>query len=200
MENNKIYDYFVISALQPEVIGLDIDNLGISGVGKVNATIKALEIIHNHQPKLIINYGTVGAVAEDVDGLVDCTKFCQMDMDATPLDFKIGQTPFENEKKVPRIIDTNKISDGYKLFNPIGKNLLCGTSDKFVVDKPSMRVDVVDMEAYAIAKVCHICDVKFISFKYISDRANSDSPREWVDHCSDGVKKFKEILEHYDNI
>ena len=194
------FNYYVISALQPEVQDLDIDNLGISGVGKINATIKALEVIQNYQPKLIINYGTVGAVHKDLDGIVDCTKFCQMDMDATPLSFKIGQTPFENEEKIPRIIDTNDIGEGYKLLNPIGKNLICGTSDKFITSKPPMHVDVVDMEAYAIAKVCKICDVKFISFKYISDSADENAPIEWVEHCKNGVNEFKKILEHYDNI
>ena len=30
-----------------------------------------------------------------VTGLVDCTKFIQRDMDATPLGFNKGETPFD---------------------------------------------------------------------------------------------------------
>jgi adenosylhomocysteine nucleosidase len=48
------------------------------------------------------------------------------------------------------------------------------------------------MEAYALAKVCYLYDVPFISFKYISDGADEHSAGDWVDNCSDGVREFKE--------
>jgi len=48
------------------------------------------------------------------------------------------------------------------------------------------------MEAYALAKVCYIYDVPFISFKYITDNANEHSAGDWEQNCSDGIVKFKE--------
>jgi nucleoside phosphorylase len=48
------------------------------------------------------------------------------------------------------------------------------------------------MEAYALAKVCFVYDVPFISFKYITDNANEHSPKDWEENCSDGIKEFKE--------
>jgi nucleoside phosphorylase len=48
------------------------------------------------------------------------------------------------------------------------------------------------MEAYALAKVCFVYDVDFISFKYITDNADETSPKDWKDNCSDGIKEFKE--------
>jgi adenosylhomocysteine nucleosidase len=48
------------------------------------------------------------------------------------------------------------------------------------------------MEAYALAKVCFVYDVDFISFKYITDNANESSPKDWEVNCSDGIEVFKE--------
>ena len=34
----------------------------------------------------------------------------------------------------------------------------------------------------------------FISFKYITDNANEQSPKDWEENCSDGIKEFKERI------
>ena len=48
------------------------------------------------------------------------------------------------------------------------------------------------MEAYALAKVCHIRNVPFISFKYITDGADEQSHDDWEKNLADGIKLFKE--------
>jgi len=48
------------------------------------------------------------------------------------------------------------------------------------------------MEAYALAKVCKNFQLPFISFKYISDGANSDSADDWTENISSGYKIFYE--------
>jgi len=57
--------------------------------------------------------------------------------------------------------------------------------------------DVVDMEAYAIAKCCYECDVDFVSFKYITDGANDDAASDWNENCKKGAVAFVEILKKY---
>ncbi len=74
-------------------------------------------------------------------------------MDATPLGFKIDQTPFD---------DIGEINFG-------GGRYSCGTGDSFVTQTPKFKTDLVDMEAYATAKICYIKNVRFKCFKYISD-------------------------------
>jgi len=66
----------------------------------------------------------------------------------------------------------------------------------FVTSDKGVTTDVVDMEAYAIAKVCYLNDIDFISFKYITDDGNAD---DWKKNCGEGVKEFKKVLEYYDN-
>ena len=50
--------------------------------------------------------------------------------------------------------------------------VVCGTGDKFAISTPEIDCDIVDMEAYAIAKTCLKQEIDFRSFKYISDSAD----------------------------
>ena len=170
----------IVSALRQELS--DIDDVLYTGVGKVNATYKLTELLTRVYGKdrfdLVINYGT--AASKTYSGLVDCTKFIQRDMDATPMGLKIGETPFDKE---PSMIDFSHIK------NPIGKNLTCYTGDSFVTDIQYM--DVVDMEAYALAKTCRNFGIDFVSYKYISDDGNAS---DWEKNCSKGAEEFKKLL------
>jgi adenosylhomocysteine nucleosidase len=198
-------DILIVCALEQEVNGKldgvlpDPRQIIYTGVGKVNATGQLTERLHSSHlkylplmPKLVINYGTAGSRDLPIGELVDCTKFVQRDMDVRGLGFMKTQTPFETE--VPIILDYDHVQ-----FNPIGKKLRCGTGDNFVQDYMvrsgytySNYSDVFDMEAYALAKVCFVYDVDFISFKYITDNTNESSPKDWEVNCSDGIEVFKE--------
>ena len=170
-------------------------NVLYTGVGKVNATYKLIEHFNGfhsgpavrHKYDIVINYGTAGSRELPIGELVDCTKFIQRDMNVTGMGFLKGQTPFE--KEVPMILDYDHVE-----FNPIGKKLRCGTGDNFVQDDIDNYSDVFDMEAYALAKVCHHYKVPFISFKYITDNANEHSPKDWEENLADGIEEFKERI------
>ena len=109
-----------------------------SGVGKVNAAITLCDALASYRPKRVVNYGSAGALREGLSGLCRVTRFQQRDMDVRALGFSLGQTPFENDV----IIDLD------------GDGLSCGTGDNFVSTPPEMSSDLVDMEAYALAKIC----------------------------------------------
>ena len=160
-----------------------------TGVGKVNATFELTRKFGkygSHIPyDLVINYGTAGSRKIKKKTLVDCTKFIQRDMDVTGLGFLKGQTPFE--KNVPMILDFDHIE-----FNPIGRKATCGTGDNFAEDKSQYYGEVVDMEAYGLAKVCYLYDVPFISFKYITDGADEQAHEDWEANLADGIEVFKE--------
>ena len=46
------------------------------------------------------------------------------------------------------------------------------------------------MEAYAIAKICYLKDIKFRCFKYVSDNADADANDDWTENISMGKKPF----------
>ena len=157
-------------------------NIEYCGVGKINATYKALEIISKYEPKLIINFGTAGSLRKNLFGLHEVSHFFQRDMDATALGFKIGVTPFEERS----VID----------FGRTG--LSCSSGDNFVSSPPELKTDLVDMEAYAIAKVCVLKNVQFMCFKYVSDNADGSASKNWKANASLGATAFKDMIKNLD--
>ena len=193
-------DTLIVCALEQETVGqLEDWNILYTGVGKINATYKLFEHFGTFDTKpavrreysLIINYGTAGSRISPIGELVDCTKFIQRDMDVTGLGFMKHQTPFESPNGMVILYRTEPPSP---LFNPIGKNYTCGTGDSFVesLEKGDSNIDVFDMEAYALAKVCRYYYVPFISFKYITDNVNDHSAGDWKDNLGKGIVQFKE--------
>tara|TARA_Y100000739_G_scaffold57519_1_gene47180 strand:- start:902 stop:1501 length:600 start_codon:yes stop_codon:yes gene_type:complete len=157
-------------------------NIEYCGVGKINATYKALEIISKYEPKLIINFGTAGSLRKNLLGLHEVSHFFQRDMDARALGFKIGVTPFEERS----VID----------FGRTG--LSCSSGDNFVSSPPELKTDLVDMEAYAIAKVCVLKNVQFMCFKYVSDNADKNASKNWKANASLGATAFKDMVKNLD--
>ena len=157
-------------------------NIEYCGVGKINATYKALEIISKYEPKLVINFGTAGSLRKNLLGLHEVSHFFQRDMDATALGFKIGVTPFEERS----VID----------FGRTG--LSCSSGDNFVSSPPELKTDLVDMEAYAIAKVCVLKKVQFMCFKYVSDNADESASKNWKANASLGATAFKDMIKNLD--
>ena len=55
------------------------------------------------------------------------------------------------------------------------------------------------MEAYALAKVCYLRNVPFVSFKYITDGADEQAHEDWEANLAAGIEEFKEqILSNID--
>ena len=157
-------------------------NIEYCGVGKINATYKALEIISNYEPKVIINFGTAGSLRKNLFGLHEVSHFFQRDMDARALGFKIGVTPFEERS----VID----------FGRTG--LSCSSGDNFVSSPPELKPDLVDIESYAIAKVCVLKNVQFMCFKYVSDNADESASKNWKANASLGATAFKDMIKNLD--
>jgi adenosylhomocysteine nucleosidase len=154
-------------------------NVFYTGAGKVNAAITAAELIVKYQPKRIINFGTAGGITV-CTGLHECSQFVQRDMNCEALGCEPGQTPFETDVAIGT------------------PGLTCSTGDNFVMD-PQLLIpaDLVDMEAYAIAKACKKHHVEFLCFKYVSDQANATADTDWRESVAHGqlhyVNKLKEL-------
>jgi adenosylhomocysteine nucleosidase len=163
------------------------DNVEIhyTGVGKVNAAIKATSVlcVKDHKDTLVINYGSAGSKVLLKHNLYKCTTFEQMDMDARPLTSTVGETPFDETvyHNMPNVLmfDEDITRNGY----------LCSTADKFQ-ENPS--APIVDMEAYSIAKVCKIFGFDFVAYKYISDDGDPD---DWENNHHLGKDLFLEVLQ-----
>ena len=178
----------VIAALESEIKAHSLpDHIPIvySGIGKINAAIATFQAIQRYQPQLIINFGTVGKINPTLSGLVTINKVIQRDISAEPL--------------APRGIVPLSSKPNEFIVNTAG--YVCGTGDSFVTQHDpwltEQGVDVVDMELFAIAAISFEHNVKWISYKYISDAANEDSAHEWSSKVHHGEDLFLEQLKHH---
>jgi len=174
----------------------EISGVVYTGVGKINATFnltrRIIEDNHNLSGSVteVINFGTVGSVNGKHTGLVEVDTILQRDMVATPLAPR-GQTPYQGG--VTHAIMLNS-----------GTNITLGTGDSFVNTKDpwfdEAKVDIVDMEAYAMATVCAKLGIKFRCIKYVSDNADENADFDWVKSLQNAQNQFQKWFEQENNL
>lgn len=170
------------------------------GVGKVNAAYTTMKAIAEGATK-VVNFGTAGLVKHNkgLEGLVQVTDIVQRDMNAEPQAPR-GSTPFETYDPIHRINNAPEINDHGPIKLVKGDNIIrLGTGDSFVMDIDpwfnEARVDIVDMEAYAIAKVCAMEGVEFECWKWISDFADENAAETWEENQSAGANAFLDLVK-----
>jgi adenosylhomocysteine nucleosidase len=188
------------AALPPRLIvmALEVEGRGVferqgvqvlyTGLGKVNAAIaltRRLAAYRHSQlaPPFIINFGTAGSHRFVTGTLVSCYRFVQRDMDVRALGFAYGVTPFED---LPAELEFPAVFSGL----PHG---LCGSGDSFATGESVLHCDVVDMEAYAYAKVCRLEGARFACAKYITDGADHAAAGDWSANLSAAAEAFWRI-------
>lgn len=158
-----------------------IGNIGVNeiiaqqcGIGKVNSTIGAVELINNFRPELIISTGVAGGAdinlnPTDVVVSTACTyhdAYCGNECEYGQI---LGMpAKFQTPKDL--------IEKALTLEGDIHAGLIV-SGEWFVDSKDKMRdilskfpeAKAVDMESCSIAQTCHIYNVPFVSFRIISD-------------------------------
>ena len=183
----------VVIALELEGQGLferaDISVL-YTGLGKVNAALSLAKKLATLRargalPALVVNFGTAGSRSFATGSMVACRQFVQRDMDVTGLGFALGETPFES---VPAKLAFPAVFSGL----PEG---VCGTGDRFETGAAGLPCDVIDMEAYALAKACLAEAVPFACAKYISDGADEAAAGDWASSLPAAAAAFMALYE-----
>jgi adenosylhomocysteine nucleosidase len=159
-----------------------------TGVGKVNAAAALARRLAELRgtgspPSRVVNLGTAGSRTIAAHTLVACNRFVQRDMDVSGLGFPAGVTPYD---ETPAVIE----------FPPHFVQLrqtLCSTADSFATHLHAVDGDVVDMEAFALAKVCLQDGVPFACAKYITDGADSDSATHWETALDAASRSFASL-------
>lgn len=147
------------------------------GVGKVNAAyhltlaLQHYKAHHGTAPKLVLNLGSAGSGHFLRGTVVNCTQFIQRDFDVTALGCAPYSTPFDD---TPPTLTNGQRYAGL----PEG---ICGSGDQFVTAASAAPWNVIDMEAFALAKVCHHEQVPFAALKYITDGADGQAAVAWQD-------------------
>ena len=161
-----------------------------TGVGKINAayhlTLRLAAYRSSQRPlPLVVNFGTAGSAQFARGQLVSCNSFVQRDMDASPLGFEPGSTPFDS---VPDMLT----------FPSLATHLpeaVCGTGDSFATSHLETHFSVVDMEAYALAKVCWLQGARFGCIKFVTDGADDGAANAWQERVGHAAERFLELYQ-----
>ena len=175
----------IVVALESEYKNPNL-NILYTGVGKLNAMMALANNIDKWgRPSQIINYGTAGTVNKKHSGLVEVDVILQRDMIAEPQAPR-GVTPFD------------KSNTSGSIMLDAGTNVTLGTGDSFVQQPDPWfeysNIDIVDMEAYPLAKYAKIKNIPFRSFKFVTDFADENAMKNWSENVSAGQKAFDDIL------
>ena len=146
-----------------------------SGIATVNAAIQTVEMIRQYKPDCIISSGCAGGNGDDIN-VQDVVVSSELTYHDVYCGKAIGDSVYGQVQGLPARYQ----ADPYlleKAKQTGAKPGLIVTGDWFVDSKEKMReiighfpeAKAVDMESAAIAQVCHIYKVPFISFRVISD-------------------------------
>jgi adenosylhomocysteine nucleosidase len=181
-------DPLLVMALPLESQGV-FEGAGIpvlyTGVGKVNAAYALTRRLAEYvragvsMPR-VINFGTAGSRRHSRGTILECHAFVQRDMDVTGLGVPLGVTPFED---IPARLE-------FPALFPHLPPGVCGSGDSFVMTQAALECDVVDMEAYALAKVCWLERVVFTSVKYVTDGADQAAGLDWQSNLKLAADRF----------
>lgn len=149
------------------------------GVGKVNAAIHTMHLISRYGPVRIINLGTAGGITVGT-GIYRINKVFQHDVNLMPLGLKPGQ----------------HLNDDASVIEYEGHGKTCASGDLFVTDPNKLRLecDIIEMEAYSVAKACLISQTQVEIYKYITDLADTDASKTWREHVASGELLYRHVL------
>lgn len=185
--------YLIVMALKDESQGM-LEEIGHNilycGVGKVNAAYHLTRVLsarHKHEDDFscVLNIGSAGSSRFKTGQLVASDRFVQRDMDVTGLGFPHGHTPFEQD---PAVITFPR----HFQHLPHGT---CGSGDSFLQGPSPVDCDIVDMEAYALAKICMREEIPFACAKYITDGADQSASKDWQVNLTHAAQAFAELLK-----
>ena len=150
------------------------------GIGKVNAALGAQRMINEFHPDIIISSGCAGGNGDDVNiqdvvvssELTYHDVYCGRAIDDTTIYGQVQGLPARYQPDQRLLDEATALDCGVKIHPG-----LIVTGDWFVDSKEKAReiighfpeAKAIDMESCAIAQTCYINNVKFISFRVISD-------------------------------
>jgi adenosylhomocysteine nucleosidase len=138
----------------------------MTGVGPIEAAIVLSHALTKLQaedklPNLIVSLGSAGSRSLEQTEVYQVSSVAYRDMDASPLGFERGRTPFLDH---PAIIPLPlRIPDMPEAALSTGGNIVSGAAYDLV------EADMVDMETFAVMRCCQLFGIPLIGLRGISD-------------------------------
>lgn len=159
------------------------------GIGKVNAAVGTVELIHQFHPDCIISTGVAGGIDKSLNlmDVVAADRIVYHDV------WCGGENDYGQVQGLPTYLPTDRTLYQCALSLPesnhVKGGLIC-SGDKFISERKELDIIkehfpdglAVDMESGAIAQVCYLYKVPFLSFRIISDTPNKESRERFQEY------------------
>jgi adenosylhomocysteine nucleosidase len=153
-----------------------------TGVGKVNAAIGTTLLQELYQPEYIINTGCAGGFDDslEIGDIVLSSEVRYHDVDLTIFGYEFGQMSKMPAYFAPDIKLLNIATKSASILNFNIKHGLIASGDVFIHSAENIakikerfpKIYAAEMEACAIAHVCHLFKIPFLIIRSISDVVN----------------------------
>ncbi len=160
------------------------------GIGKVAAAAATALLIEKFDPDYILNTGSAGGFSKNLNigDVVIASAAAFHDVDVTAFGYELGQLPSQ-----PLWFMMDETLQSAALSTPLSHKqhkIVAGTvisGDSFISQKPQLLklhesfpdADIIDMEAAAIAQICHMFQKSMLVVRSVSDLVHKESPMDF---------------------
>lgn len=157
-----------------------------SGIGKVNAAMSTTILMQKYQPDYVINTGSAGGSNPElnVGDVVISTEVRHHDVDVTVFGYEYGQVPqlppaFEADVElIKTAMKAAKDISGIRIVEGLiasGDSFMSDPERVDYIKEKFINIQAVEMEAAAVAQVCHQFKTPFVIIRSLSDIAGKES-------------------------
>ncbi|WP_087022299.1 5'-methylthioadenosine/S-adenosylhomocysteine nucleosidase [Thaumasiovibrio subtropicus] len=173
--------------LEGKLNGADVVLLQ-SGIGKVAASIGTTLLLERFSPDVVINTGSAGGFDSSLTmgDVVISSEVRHHDADVTAFGYEMGQmaqqpAAFTADEKLMTVAEQALDNETHAV-----RGLIC-SGDAFICKKEQIdyirqhfpSIVAAEMEAAAIAQVCHQFNTPFVVVRAISDVVDKESPMDF---------------------
>lgn len=169
----------------------------MTGVGPVEAAAvlsRALTRLETESrlPDLVVSLGSAGSRSHEQTEVYQVSSVAYRDMDASPLGFEKGRTPFlDHPAIVPMPLRIPGIAEASL---STGGNIVSGSAYDLVA------ADMVDMETFAVLRCCQLFGVPLIGLRGISDgKAERKHVDNWTEYLHVIDEKLAAVIDRLEN-
>lgn len=169
----------------------------MTGVGPVEAAAvlsRALTRLEaeSRLPDLVVSLGSAGSRNLEQTEVYQVSSVAYRDMDASPLGFEKGRTPFlDHPAIVPMTLRIPQIPEASL---STGGNIVSGAAYDLVA------ADMVDMETFAVLRCCQLFGLPLIGLRGISDgKAELKHVDNWTEYLHVIDEKLAAVIDRLEN-
>lgn len=169
----------------------------MTGVGPIEAAIVLSHALtklqaENRMPDLIVSLGSAGSRTLEQTEVYQVSSVAYRDMDASPLGFEKGRTPFLDHPAIMPL--PLRIPGVPEAALSTGGNIISGAAYDLIA------ADMVDMETFAILRCCQLFGIPLIGLRGISDgKAELKHVDNWTEYLHVIDEKLAGIIDRLGN-